>query len=234
MLQKRKVIIDGREHSVIITDILQAARDAKERNLTLICVENEDNKGVSFPKCECIIDEDTVITKDFLLKMCQRHNGLPWTIAETKRLIIRELAVADIERLHPELFIRMGEDGKREKLSGAVARTLSYIEKIYSLYGFGIWAIVDKSSGEIIGKAGLDVKNENDFPELGYHIIEERRREGLATEALRAVLEYAKKELNIDKICCNIENDNAASIKLSQKLNDFCFNKGIELNINIL
>lgn len=42
----------------------------------------------------------------------------------------------------------------------------------YRVFGFGLWAVCLKITGEMIGDCGLTIQNINGtiFPEIGYHI----------------------------------------------------------------
>ncbi len=68
----------------------------------------------------------------------------------------------------------------------------------WAFLGFGFWCIVEKSSGLRIGEAGiLDVKRaiEPSFhgtPEIGWALLPSAHGKGYATEAVRAILAWAR------------------------------------------
>lgn len=69
---------------------------------------------------------------------------------------------------------------------------------MYGYYGYGMWLVFDKASGELIGRAGLEHR---EFPdavelELGYLIDPDRQGQGLATEVCQAILAFAREELD--------------------------------------
>ncbi len=95
-----------------------------------------------------------------------------------------------------------------------------YIKNMYHFFGYGLWIVQIKETGEIIGRAGLEnriVNNVNEI-EIGYMIGKNYQRKGYAYEACKAVLNYAKKELFIDKINAFILPDNKPSASLLLKL----------------
>ncbi len=101
---------------------------------------------------------------------------------------------------------------EREKLQ-------AYIDFVYAFYGFGMWAVCDRTTDRIIGRCGLNVIQIEDdvFVEIGYLIEKGQRRQGLASEAVRAVLDYADEELALDEIVACIDPDNRASIGLARR-----------------
>ena len=75
-------------------------------------------------------------------------------------------------------------------------RTRRWIEwnlENYAQYGFGLWAVVLKETGEFIGDCGLTLQNIDGemLPEIGYHIHKKYWRRGFAKEAARAVRDWA-------------------------------------------
>ena len=132
----------------------------------------------------------------------------------TERLILREmthddfdalckvLGDSDIMRHYPHTF-----DEKRVRFW--IDRN---IER-YRVFGFGLWAVTLKSTGEMIGDCGLTMQNVNDFirPEIGYHIARVHQRRGYASEAARGVLDYSFKNTPFGVICSYMKKDNAAS-----------------------
>lgn len=63
----------------------------------------------------------------------------------------------------------------------------------YEIFGFGLWAVVLKETGEMIGDCGFTMQNINGTikPEIGYHIAKAHHRKGYAKEAARACRDWA-------------------------------------------
>ena len=115
-------------------------------------------------------------------------------VIETERLFLREmtesdfdalynvLADADIMRHYPRVF---DEAGVRNWIQRNMER--------YRIFGFGLWAVCLKQTGEMIGDCGLTMQliNGQIKPEIGYHIRADRQRNGYATEAACAVRDWA-------------------------------------------
>lgn len=162
------------------------------------------------------------VTYEDLERIFRRFHGLPWEIMETKRLQIREFCMDDLDALcmlyekpHVTDFIEPLYEREQER-----QYQKNYIEKIYGMYGFGMWLLFDKSSGELMGRAGLEYREtcQDGELEMGYVIAPEYWRQGYATEACLAILRYAKDELKMGRVLCRVDEKNEASIRFLEKL----------------
>lgn len=161
------------------------------------------------------------IGEEELLKVWQRHAGLPWHIADTERLSIREMTEADGETLYEiqkdaqdaGFLEPMEKDprGRREQLG-------AYCRHVYGFYGFGIWTVTLKSNGRVIGRAGLEMVDGFSDPCLGFVIDPGERGKGYGEEACRAVLKYGFEELLLPAVRARVRRDNEASLHLCGKL----------------
>ena len=95
--------------------------------------------------------------------------------------------------------------------------TENYRDLIYEMYGHGIWTVILKDTGEIIGRAGLDERAGYDTPELGFVIGTKWQRKGYAEEVCRGILKWAS-ENDIDEVMSITEPENIASVNLLKKL----------------
>lgn len=114
-------------------------------------------------------------------------------IVETERLLLREmtendfdalyrvLADSDIMQHYPYAF---DEDRVREWINRNIER--------YQIFGFGLWAVCLKETGEMIGDCGLTMQliNGQIKPEIGYHIRGDQQQKGYAKEAAVAVRDW--------------------------------------------
>lgn len=159
----------------------------------------------------------------FLERMYQRFHHLPWTVIETERCYLREITLDDIDRLY-ELYapgeITKYMDGLHENREEEVEYTKAYIDHMYRFYGYGLWLVVEKATGEIIGRAGLEHRETQDewWLEMGYMIGVDYQKKGYATEVCQGVLQYAREALEFEEISCMIQKENTPSIHLAEKL----------------
>ena len=57
----------------------------------------------------------------------------------------------------------------------------SYINYMYRLYGYGMWVVIEKATGKLIGRVGIENREACDGePELGYMIVVSYQRKGYA------------------------------------------------------
>lgn len=140
---------------------------------------------------------------------------------ETRRLFMREINGADFEALckilqdDDAMFAYEGGFSD-EEVQSWINRQVARYEK----YGFGLWAAVEKASGEVIGQCGLSMQefNGSDVLEVGYLFQRAYWHKGYATEAARACIEYAFDVLNEDKISCIIRDINLPSVRVAERL----------------
>ena len=159
----------------------------------------------------------------FLERMYQRFHGIPWTVIETERCILREQEIGDLEAMYQiyqgetvaKYIEPLNEDWKKEE-----EYTRAYIKNMYVFYGYGMWAAVEKATGKIIGKAGLNNRELHGKPslELGYLIGEEYQGRGFATELCEGILQFAREGTEFEEIHCLIEKGNGISVHLAEKL----------------
>lgn len=83
----------------------------------------------------------------------------------------------------------------------------------YRKWGFGLWAVVLKESGEMIGQCGLTMQpwKDEEVLEVGYLFQRLYWHKGYATEAARACKRYAFEILKADEVCSIIRDINTAS-----------------------
>ncbi len=94
---------------------------------------------------------------------------------------------------------------------------------MWSLMGFGFWAIVDKVSGQFLGEAGfhemrraLTPSIENSM-EAGWGLIPSVQGRGYASEALDAMWSWATTNHGGVPVTCIIDEQNTASIRLAER-----------------
>ena len=156
---------------------------------------------------------------DLLENIYRRLHKIPRDITETDRCIIRETCLQDLDAFYeiysdPEITEFMEDLMER---SEEEKYTENYRDLIYEIYGHGIWTVILKCSGEIIGRVGLDERAGFDTPELGFVIGKKWQKKGLATEICEEILKWAH-ENDIPKVMSLTEKENTASVKLLEKL----------------
>ena len=112
---------------------------------------------------------------------------------ETERLYLREITAADLPAWMAVLGDR--ENMKHYRYAFDEERVQNWIERNserYRVFGFGLWAVIRKDTGELIGDCGVTMQNINGVirPEIGYHIRRDCQRQGYAKEAAGACRDW--------------------------------------------
>lgn len=141
---------------------------------------------------------------------------------ETERLILRADRPGDFEAYAGFMadadFTRFinGEPMTR----GDAWRSLAYGAGHWTLRGYGFWAVERKSDGAYLGRVGMT--NPEGWPglEVGWIIGKPYWRQGYATEAARAAMNYAFLTQPVERIISSIAPDNVASQGVARKLGE--------------
>jgi RimJ/RimL family protein N-acetyltransferase len=139
------------------------------------------------------------------------------TEIETPRLRLRRWRRDDLEALarwhsNPAIMRHLGLGllGREES-----ERSLAHWEK----HGFGQWAVEEKETGELIGRAGPSYHRLwPDDPEVGWLINTPWQGHGLATEAGAASLRFVFETLGFRRAVSICLEENAASRRVMEKL----------------
>ena len=207
---------------LMIADCEESVRQAKTLGAAVLGYEPDGCGRIhSYP--DMIVQGFEEIDLTFLMRVYRRFFGLPWDIVETDRCLVREMTLQDLDALYelyrPQEVTRYldspDEDRQKEEV-----RLNDHIRCMYRFYGYGMWAVTEKTTGRLIGRAGfghLQVKDEI-MPELGYLIAADKQCRGYATEVCRAILEYGWRELGFSTVYCRVREENHASVHLAEKL----------------
>ena len=223
------------ENTVIIEDSENGVKAAKECNVTCIGFSSPDAvKPQNLYKADVLIESFDSIDKTFIENTLLRSHGKPITIASTKRLIIRELAVSDIPQIYTiysDPQVRKYIDNIDDYLDAEMEKQKAYIQKVYSFYGYGLWGVFGKTSKKLIGRCGFENETIDGKDEimLSYLLDSEHWGYGYALECCEAALRYAKENLDMNRIVVVIDHDNSRSIKTAEKLG-FKYEKDVVFN----
>ena len=141
-------------------------------------------------------------------------------ILETPRLLLRRHVMEDTDALEKVL----GDPVAMEFYPAALDRrgVEEWITKNVARYqsdGFGKWAVVLKSTGEVVGSCGCalqEVEGRNEI-EVGYNMRRDLWGRGYATEAARACMEYGFTRLGARRVISMIRPTNIASRRVAEK-----------------
>ncbi len=141
-------------------------------------------------------------------------------VLETERLILRYLTADDVDAIFavigdPETMKFYPQTFTREDAVEWIERN----RRRYANDGYGLWAIVLKSDGEVIGDCGLSwqAADNESVLELGYHLRRDHWGHGYATEAARACMEYAFRVLATGRLVSLIRQENVPSRRVAER-----------------
>ena len=142
-------------------------------------------------------------------------------IIQTDRLILRELTHEDFAALHkvltdPAIMQHYPYAFDDARVKGWIERN----RERYSIFGFGLWAVCLKETGELIGDCGLTLQNIHGeiLPEIGYHIRRDCQRKGYAGEAAKAVRDWAFRNTDYPTLYSYCKYTNVPSIKTAESV----------------
>lgn len=206
---------------IALTDDASFAGECSNRGIPYLFLLYEKNKQESLPSGTYCVENLVDVSYDYLDKVYRRAKGLPWNILTTDRLQIREITPEDVPRLY-ELYEEESITRYMEPLfpdqQQEIDYTKDYIKNVYHFYGYGMWLIILKESGEIIGRAGLEYKEGFEGLELGFMLGKDYQHKGYAYESCKAILDYACEELEQTSFRAIVHRNNEPSRHLCEKL----------------
>lgn len=142
-------------------------------------------------------------------------------IAETERLIIREMTTADaafiLELINtPKFYKFIADRGVR-----TIAEAEQYIEDRFLAnqrkHGFGMFAVCLRD-GTPIGNCGFVRRDSLAGPDIGFAFLPDYEGKGYGLESAEAMMQYGRETLGFKDVYAITSLDNDASIRLLEKL----------------
>ncbi|MCR5688263.1 MAG: GNAT family N-acetyltransferase [Lachnospiraceae bacterium] len=218
----KKIINGGGEDAgslFIITDSESAAEYAVSSGAACAGLMS-GNLRKSFSGVLYCIEDIEFMTYEKIFRMWQRYHGIPWTIAVTERLVIMEHSLDDVAELYglyddeAAKYTEAPYDDPKDE-----AEYLErYIKNQYRFYEFGTWALRLRENNKLIGRAGINLRDGYDIPEIGYIIGKGYRGQGYAKEAVSSVIGYGMEEFGFDAYMAFTKERNIPSVRLLESL----------------
>ena len=146
-------------------------------------------------------------------------------VIETARTILRAHRLDDFDA-----YVAMWADPGVTRFIGGKPRTreeswMRFLRHagLWSLLGYGFWAIEDKATGRFIGEAGFhDLKRDIEpsiegVPETGWALTPQAHGQGLASEVVRRILAWGDETFQGARTVCIIDPENTASLNVAAK-----------------
>ena len=137
-------------------------------------------------------------------------------IIETERLFLREMKESDFDALYKVLAD--SDIMQHYPYAFDENRVINWIQRNierYRIFGFGLWAVCLKETGEMIGDCGLTLQliDGRIKPEIGYHIRADKQRNGYAKEAAIAVRDWTFNNTPFQIVYSYMKYTNEPSVK---------------------
>ncbi len=230
-LKEIGLTVEGQQGILYVTDDAQTAGGLKSQGRAVIIYLHPGNRDQDFSQFFFAVEDPEDLEPEYVERVYRRLKGMPWNILRTARCLIRETVPGDVDAFyqiysHPAITEYM--EGLYPDVEEERQYVRDYIEKVYTFFGFGVWTVVERESGAVIGRAGFSYREGFEEPELGFTIGVPWQRRGYAEEACRAVLSYGWSALEFEQVQALVEPGNVPSIKLCEKLG---FRKIADVNV---
>ncbi len=222
--RKINFALEGREALLYVTDDRETAQSLRSQGEAVVVYLHPGNREEDFSAFLFAVEDPEDLEAEYVERVYRRLKGMPWNILETERCLIRETTPEDVEdfyRIYSHPSITKYMEGLYPEVEAEKAYVREYIEKVYTFFGFGIWTVVEKAGGAVIGRAGFSYREGFQEPELGFIIGVPWQRQGYAEEVCRGILDYGRRALEFTRVQALVEPGNTASLKLCGKLGFF-------------
>ncbi len=125
------------------------------------------------------------------------------------------------------LRVMDSDAGVMRYITGGIVKTpeetwegIRRVQARWDKYNFSWWAIKEKSSGAIVGAACLQhLANVDGAPlEIGWRLVPEHNGKGYATEAAKAIVNYAAEQVGATYLVAVADPENIPSQRVMQRL----------------
>ncbi|HYC95014.1 MAG TPA: GNAT family N-acetyltransferase [Sphingomicrobium sp.] len=140
-------------------------------------------------------------------------------VLETDRLLLRPPRQEDLDGW----AALMADEESSKFIGGPVARAAAWrgmaaMAGSWMLKGFGMFSVIEKATGEWIGRLGPWQPEEWPGPEVGWGLIKSAWGKGFATEGAAATIDWAFDHLGWSEVIHCIDPENKGSISVAERL----------------
>lgn len=137
-------------------------------------------------------------------------------------MILREVTKDDAEfvldLLNQPSFIKYIGDRNVRTVDEARDYIESRFTASYRKFGFGMWAVVLKETGELVGVCGFVKRDSLPEADIGFAFLPQFKKKGYAFESAKAAMRYGADVLKLPRVLAITSIDNASSQKLLEKI----------------
>ena len=139
---------------------------------------------------------------------------------ETERLTMRMFRESDLDE-----YAEMCADADVMKYLGGATmsrseawRSMATLLGHWQLRGFGLWAVEERASGQLVGRVGCWQPEGWPGMEIGWSLRKQFWGRGYATESAQAALDVALTRLRFTHVISLIQPENQRSIRVARRL----------------
>jgi len=148
-----------------------------------------------------------------VMHMASGERPLKMPVLETERLVLRKLDQKDLKDI-----IAWGEFSAGQNAEVQAQEFLDYCFRECRERGIVPWGMQLKETKAVVGNCGFPhITFKNHCGEVNYYVARRHRGQGLAPEALKALLEFGFKDIGLARIQARCELDNVSSARVMQK-----------------
>ena len=150
-------------------------------------------------------------------------NFTPFPVLETERLTLRALELNDAKAIFGLRTNKEVNTFITRTMLNNLSETRAFIDSISNsiVNNTGVfWVLESKDTAELIGTVGLrNFEIEEDYAEIGYDLHPDFQEDGYMSEAFKAILNFAAKQMDLKFIEAFTHKENNASVALLEKFN---------------
>lgn len=140
----------------------------------------------------------------------------------TARLELRPVGLDDASLMlaiwNDPAFVRNVGDRGIRSLEQARDAIRAGALRLFEEYGYGPFSMTRRDDGTQVGICGLFKRDVLDAPDIGFAVLPDYCGQGFAGEAAAAIVEHARRDLELEMLTAIVSPGNAASIGLIEKL----------------
>jgi [ribosomal protein S5]-alanine N-acetyltransferase len=149
-----------------------------------------------------------------IIPMDSGQRKLKMPALETERLVLRKVDQGDLRDI-----LAWENAPSAQNTEVEAQEFLDYCIREYREWGIGPWGMQLKETGVIVGNCGFpDIIFKNLSGEVNYYVAPRHRGQGLAPEALKALLKFGFHDIGLTRIQARCEPDNLNSERVMQKV----------------
>lgn len=140
-----------------LADTEENLRILKGYHLPAAAWRHADNQDQNLAAAFYALESLEELDEDFFERVYRREKGIPWEILETARCIVREMQPKDaeaFEEIYRDQVVSRYMNDFHNDAEGEAAYIREYQQQ-YRFFEYGVWSIVLKETGQVIGRAGF-------------------------------------------------------------------------------